>query len=264
MGAVAEAFGVACAELRDTVNAIAWYRAAVGATDGSATFRAAEQLGDQLVRYGEGLSDDTAARACIAEGLGHLARVAALQPTAERESLLGAGYKRLAMVEGRKPANREACLAALKQMAAHCAKAEDLASAAGAVNQFYPAKNFISAELRMAWIEGRTPRGLDARLVAVRDSLAAAAATRPDFWSVVGQTEIKVLAALRHGRLADLIEPTLATLRELKERVPAVRMWDSVCNEARFTLLPYQAFAGAAEAKAAKQLLALLTEFAGR
>ena len=98
----------------------------------------------------------------------------------------------------------------------------------------------------------------------MRDSLAAAAAARPDFWSVVGQTEIRVLAALRYGRLADLIEPTLATLRQLKERVPAVRMWDSVCNEARFTLLPYQAFASAAEAKAAKQLLALLTAFAWR
>ena len=78
MGAVAEAFGVAYAAVKETDKAIAWYTAAVQAADGSASFKAAEQLGNQLVRRGErGKAAD--ARGDIRAGIEHLERVAAVQ-----------------------------------------------------------------------------------------------------------------------------------------------------------------------------------------
>jgi hypothetical protein len=261
---VAEAFGVAYAEMKDLAKAIEWYRVAVNAADASASFRASEQLGDQLVRHGETLRDAAAARAMVGEGIALLEKVAALQPTVERESLLGAAYKRLAMIEGRdtSEAARRACLKALEAMAQHYGEAEALARNLGAGNLYYPAKNAISAELRIAWIERRPARGIQERLEAVRDSLAKAAAAQPDFWSVVGQSELRALEALARGQLADANPALIKAFRELKARVPAPRMWDSVYTEARFMLEPYRAAAGAAEAKAAKELLACLDELA--
>ena len=50
MGAVAEAFGVACAAARDLDNAVRWYRRAVAANDGSASVKSSEQLANLLAR----------------------------------------------------------------------------------------------------------------------------------------------------------------------------------------------------------------------
>ena len=81
----------------------------------------------------------------------------------------------------------------------------------------------------------------------------ASAADKPDFWSVVGQTELQMLAALAKGQLAST-EPELTTaLHTLKARVPSVQMWDSVYNEAQFTLEPYMAMLEAAEKSLAKK-----------
>ena len=56
----------------------------------------------------------------------------------------------------------------------------------------------------------------------------------------------------------DLME----SFREIKTRVAAVASWDSVYTEARFTLEPYQAFANAAEKRAAANILKCLMELA--
>ncbi|HZT56179.1 MAG TPA: CHAT domain-containing protein, partial [Burkholderiaceae bacterium] len=266
MGAVAEAFGVAYAGANALDPAIAWLRAALDAEDGSASFRAAEQLGNQLVRRAATLADPAAARHGILEGIAHLERLAALQPTQEREALLGSAYKRLTMIESKADKGRAgkhpAASAALAASVRHYAAAEAMARKSGADNLHYPAKNGIAAELRAAFLDGRVPQ-LDAdRLKAVSDSLNQAAAERPDFWSVVGQSELQMLIALVKGQLA-AIEPALtATLRDLKQRVPAVRMWDSVWNEAQFTLEPYLAIAAPAEQRAARNLLAALAALA--
>src|SRR5262249_17367624 len=50
-GDVAEAFGCAYAEAGAMERAIAWYERAVTATDGSASMRAAEQLGNAQSRF---------------------------------------------------------------------------------------------------------------------------------------------------------------------------------------------------------------------
>ena len=52
---------------------------------------------------------------------------------------------------------RAASLAALKNMALHYSAGEALAKAAGSDDLFYPAKNCISAELRLAFLQRRTP-----------------------------------------------------------------------------------------------------------
>jgi len=256
MGAVAEAFGVAYAGAKAVDQAIDWYRAALAANDGSASFRAAEQLANQLARRAENLLDPASARADIAAGIAQLRNLVALQPTLERECLLGSAYKRLTMVEWRSGRQKEA-QAALDAAVEHYGVAEAMARKTGADNLYYPAKNGISAELRAAFLNQRLPQLNAARIKAVSDSLDQAAARQPDFWSVVGQTELLVLAALARGQLAG-VEPALSTaLRDLKARVPAPRMWDSVYNEAEFVLEPYLKMTkmGAAEMRAAQNLL---------
>jgi hypothetical protein len=283
MGAVAEAFGLAFADARDLDKAIEWYRAAVHATDGSASFKAAEELANQLARRGESRADLGAARRDIDEAIARLKLLVAIRPTAEREALLGSAYKRLVMVEGRAAAAATAPpgsrrtrsarakavgasdrdrLSALRAMALHYGNAERLARADNADNLFYPAKNGISAELRLAFLERRPAELAVERMRAVQDSLARAANERPDFWSVVGQIELRVLVAVAAGRLAAEVGALIADFRDLKARVPARSMWDSVSSEARFTLEPYEASAATAEKGAAKALLDTLATLA--
>ncbi|MBC8058728.1 MAG: CHAT domain-containing protein [Rhizobiales bacterium] len=261
MGAVAEAFGVAYAGANAVDKAIEWLRAALEAQDGSASFRAAEQLGNQLVRRAGRLKDSTAARQGIEAGIAQLERLAAVQPTFERSNLIGSAYKRLTMVEW-KAGRSAAADAALAASVAHYGAAEAMARKSGADNLHYPAKIAIAAELRAAFIARRTPDLDDDRVKAVSDSLEHAATNKPDFWSVVGQTELSMLIALARGELARAEPALTASLRELKKRVPAVQMWGSVWNEAQFVLEPYIEVAAAAEKRAAQVLLDALAALA--
>jgi len=282
IGAVAEAFGLAWADAREVDKAIEWYRDAVEAEDGSASFQAAEELGNQLARRGETRIDSSAGRKDVEEAIARLGKLVELQPTAQREALLGSAYKRLVMLDGRAEQGAHAPragrgrrgrggeaasppgdrLAALRAMALHYGNAERLAREANADNLFYPAKNGISAELRLSFLE-REPADLAVdRMRAVEESLARAAIERPDFWSVVGQIELRVLVAVAARRLAGESATLIAEFSDLKSRVPARSMWDSVHSEARFTLEPYQGVAGAAEKRAAGALLGALAEMA--
>jgi len=153
-------------------------------------------------------------------------------------------------------------LAALRAMALHYGNAERLAHDANAANLFYPAKNGISAELRLAFLERRPAELAVERMRTVQESLARAASERPDFWSVVGQIELRVLAAVAAQRLAGESSALIGDFRDLKARVPALGMWDSVHSEARFTLEPYLGMASAAEQRAARALLDALAAMA--
>ena len=278
MGAVAEAFGLAFGDARDLDKAIEWYRVAVTAADGSASFKAAEQLGNQLARRGEADADAGHGRRDIDEAIALLQQLTDMQPTTEREALLGSAYKRLVMVEGRAPKDAPAArsrsrrraaraaagdrLAALRAMALHYGNAERLARQSDASNLFYPAKNGISAELRLAFLERRPAELALERIEAVRESLERAATERPDFWAVVGQIELRVLIALASQQLAGEAPVLVDEFQSLKARVPAPGMWDSVHSEARFTLEPYLGIASAAEKKAATALLDALAAMA--
>jgi CHAT domain/Lecithin:cholesterol acyltransferase len=264
MGAVAEAFGAAYAAARDVDKAIAWYDAAVKGADGSASFKAAEQLGNHLVRRAERSKNADEARRDIDEGIAQLERVAAVQATAERLSLLGSAYKRLTMVEWR-AGRHEAADVALAAALAHYRGAEAMVRESGGDDLFYPAKNCISCELRSAFLAKRAVALTKARIDEVSASLQRAAADKPDFWSVVGRSELSLLEALAEGRLATEAEALLIHLRGVKVRVPSTTKWDSVYKEAQFTLEPYQSLmeSAAAEYRAAAELLAALKTMAG-
>ena len=281
MGAVAEGFGLAYAEAGERDKAIEWYRAAVHASDGSASFKAAEELANQLARRGERKDDAIEARRDIEEAIARLGKLVEIQPTAEREALLGSAYKRLVMVEGRVDHAKEKAaakkgrrrggsdaapsadrLVALRAMARHYGNAERIAREAQADNLFYPGKNNISAELRLAFLERRPAELAADRMQAVQESLARAAREKPDFWSVVGQIELRVLTAVAAQQLAGAAPGLIGEFEDLKLRVPARTMWDSVHAEARFTLEPYQGFASAAEKRAAQALLEALQTMA--
>jgi tetratricopeptide (TPR) repeat protein len=277
MGAVAEAFGLAYADARDVDKAIDWYRTAVHADDGSASFKAAEELGNQLARRGESNPDPTAGRRDVEEAIARLGKLVVIQPTVEREALLGSAYKRLVMIESRADAAAAGArggrraksqavagdrLVALRAMVLHYGNAERLAREANADNLYYPAKNGISAEIRLAFLERRPAELAVDRMRAVQESLARAASQSPDFWSVVGLIELRVLEAVAAQRLADTSGALIAEFSDLKARVPARGMWDSVHSEARFTLEPYLGIASAAEKRAATALLNALAEMA--
>ncbi|HWK83347.1 MAG TPA: hypothetical protein VNS61_06375, partial [Caldimonas sp.] len=123
-------------------------------------------------------------------------------------------------------------------------------------------KNGISAELRLAFLERRPAELALERIEAVRESLDRAATERPDFWAVVGQIELRVLTALAAQQLAGAAPGLVDDFQNLKARVPAPGMWDSVHSEARFTLEPYRGIASAAEKKAATALLDALQAMA--
>lgn len=146
-------------------------------------------------------------------------------------------------------------------MARHYGNAERLAREANADNLFYPAKKGISAELRLAFLERRPAELAVDRMRAVQDSLACASSERPDFWSVVGQIELRVLVAVA-AQLVGESAALIAEFIDLKVRVPARTMWDSVHSEARFTLEPYLGIASAAQKKAAAALLDALAAMA--
>ncbi len=264
MGAVAEAFGVAFAAANDLDRAIVWFRGALDAQDGSASFRAAEQLGNLQVRRAAKLDDADKARKGIAAGIQQLEKLAAMQATIERGAMLGSAYKRLTMVEWGAGRKAEAHAALMKAIESY-AGAEAMARRLKVDNLFYPAKNGISCELRAAFVAGKPAAVADQRIREVAESLQNAAAAKPDFWSVVGLTELHVLSALARGELAGIVGEVVDRLRELKARVPSLGKWDSVYNEALFTLLPYEAVKGIAanEKRAAQTLLATLAELAG-
>jgi len=258
IGAVAEAFGLAYAQTGQRDDAIRWYQRAVAAPDGSASFKSAEQLGNLLARRGGANASIDAGAKDIAEAIAQLDRLVAIQPSAERYSLLGSAWKLRAALETRRlqgaaAGDAKAARAALARAAGYYADAEAAMHATGAADLFYPAMNAIACELRLAFLDGRAPLLQAARLLEVRQSLQAKASADPDFWALAGTSELALMEALAQARLADAAPAILAGLQDLKARVDAAWMWDSVLTQARFIVEPYRdhAAAGAAEKRAA-------------
>jgi hypothetical protein len=272
LGSVAEAFAEACKEAKDPENAIAWYQRALADDDGSASLRAAEQLGNLQVRLAwdrvaeapkgdqgapPGVLDE--ARTAICKALEDLARLVAVGRTAERESLCGSACKRLAMVEG-EAKNAEAEAQAFKSMRAHYQEAERLARAAGSADFFYPALNLMAAQLI---VDAGKPdwTGFDPATVnAVRAALEAKALDDPDFWSAAGSVELKIYLALAGDQLATQRTAIEDELARLHLRVSAPSMWASVRDQARLVLPRYAERAGTKGAEKEKNAADALLE----
>ncbi len=274
IGAVAEAFGVAWTAARDVARAILWYERALEANDGSASLKAAEQLGNLRVRSAwesvAGLLNDggaalrdalPAARSTIEAALEALERIVAVAPSIERESLCGSACKRLAMVHAQ-AGDTQAEQEALARMQMHYERAEQKAREQNHPERYYPALNRMAVELtvnagRRGW------QGFDAdALEAVRQSLVDRARDDPDFWSVVSLIELRVYEALARGELGTRSGSIANDYDDLHARVTASWMWSSVADQAQFVLPKVAAHAPPAEKKAALALLERLQRFA--
>ncbi len=275
MGAVAEAFGVACAAARDIEHAIHWYRRAVASNDGSASVKSSEQLASLRARLAWERVEQAHRKARPATSLDRLiaqgrediqSAVTMLQalltisPTLERESLLGSAYKRLHLLESAAGRSTPAAQA-IQQMALHYRRAEALARAGGHPETFYPTLNRIAAELianagRADWA------GFDAAdLAQVRHGLETKRREDPDFWSVVGLPELAVYEALASRDLARQLPAIAAVYEDVHNRAGTAWMWASVADQAGFVLRHFAAGNGA-ETRAARQLLAQLQGYA--
>jgi hypothetical protein len=268
LGSVAEAFGKAYSVMKDRPSAIRWYTEAVAANDGSASIRAAEQLGNLRVvtawenvekaeraarsNGGPALSDALksaieAARAEIDDARNLLESLAAsVHSSIERQSLCGSAWKRMALVE-RIAGQPEREAIAVQRMYECYRNAEDLARAQNDSQLFYPALNRMAAELvinagKPGW------QGFDPSIVAeIRANLKAKTSDDPDFWSVADLVGLRLFEALARrdsaGDSSGRLQAALPSLREdyqdLYRRVKSPRMWSSVYDQSRFVLDKY-------------------------
>jgi hypothetical protein len=147
-------------------------------------------------------------------------------------------------------------------MKLHYQRAAEIARQSSPSDIFYPALNYLSAELslnagRRGW------KGLDSSIIeSTRASLNAKNLADPDFWSVVGQTELHLYTALAGGKLAGARESLARGYQDLYRRVSAPWMWSSVYDTAQFVLQKYSTRTSEKERRAAEDLLASLLTFA--
>jgi len=272
-GELAEAFGNAWAKAGRMPEAIAWYELARRMPDGTMSLAAVEQLANLKVReawknVSSNLKNAPArkkARSDIADAMRLLDTLLAVGPTIERESIYGSAYKRLAMVEDAE-GDQEAEVRAIQQMQAHYGEAEKIAlkaleaDPAAPVNLFYPAMNRLAAEVAVGPAGGSQAAVGPNILEAIRQSMAS---VPPEFFSVVGQTELSVYASVLAGRLATEAEALAKEFTGHHERVSAPKMWGSVYDNAVFVLAKYRKRATSSDRVALDKLLSLLAVFAG-
>jgi hypothetical protein len=187
----------------------------------------------------------------------------AVGATVERESLYGSAYKRLALIEAA-AGRQEEEIEGISRMRDHYGAAEQIARSDDAnvkANLYYPAMNRIAAQLALEGGTGRASSHDAQTLAGVQRSMAAAPV---DFWSVVGQTELKMYASLFGGTLEKDVSGLIEDFKDHHSRVSAPKRWASVLDSASFVLLKYQSRAKRGEAAAAARLLEQLAELAGR
>jgi tetratricopeptide (TPR) repeat protein len=267
LGDVAEAFGLAWSELRNWTKASEWYERAIVATDASASIKAMEQAANMRARKAWDMVDGArsakhdvkktvkVAREQVNDAIALLDRLESFGSSMERESLYGSAYKRLAMIEevaGDARRGEEA----VREMKRHYAQATTLGRKHHPLGFSYPALNEIAADVILN--AGRRETELSDDLVAAtRKCLETKAETDPDFWSVLGQTELKLYEVLATEKLSDgsTREEIERQYDKVHQRVSAARMWASVYDTACFVLPRYGSRASAAERDAATALL---------
>jgi hypothetical protein len=122
---------------------------------------------------------------------------------------------------------------------------------------FYPAMNRIAAQLAPSG--GAKPLDKD-EIRAVRESMSS---VPPDFWSVVGQTELDLFVSIADSSLSQDVDRLIKDFREHHARVSNPRMWGSVLDNATFVLSRYRRRASESERTAADRLLGELELLAG-
>jgi hypothetical protein len=232
---------------------------------GSGRSRKGARKGAGKRRHDEPLASPIAAAvktslADLAKARELLDRLIAVDPTVERLSLYGSLRKREAMVQGA-AGDAEAERTALAEMRRCYRDARELAARRPSSDEYYPRMNVLAAEL--ATPASGTMQIPVKELAEIREVLAQRVAASPDFWNVVGQTELKMYEALAAGSLAKAREALWEEFSRHHQRVGAPRMWQSVCDNATLVLRRYALERGGGEAKAADSLLAALRSLAG-
>jgi tetratricopeptide (TPR) repeat protein len=298
-GDVAERFGDAFAAIGALDSAMQWYERALSTSGGRPSFRAAEQLANLRCRVAVEIlarietesprpppASDVVltspppapqvpahvatasippkplerARELIGEAIALLENLWRIAPTVERDSLLGAAYKRLALVEAAAK-NGTAETSAIEKMHAHYLGAEKMAAAQRPADVFYPAANRMAAELvlnaaRQKW------SGFDGREVAA--VMQALASRPPDFWSEVGQIEMRVYQAAAKRELAAAQPALERAYEDLFARAKNTAWWRSAYDQMRFVLPRYaDAVRVPAERRAAAAILEKLGSLCG-
>jgi hypothetical protein len=95
----------------------------------------------------------------------------------------------------------------------------------------------------------------------VQASLEAKGRRDPDFWSVVGRTELQLLQAAATGTVAAVQPRVAAEFADLQRRVSAPTEWRSVYDTERFVLERCARHTSAAEQRACRELLAQLAGY---
>ncbi len=148
-------------------------------------------------------------------------------------------------------------------MKAAYASAVKIARKSKADNLFYPALNWMAAEL-IANAGKRASHRFDRGLLEeVRANLAAKTRDDPDFWSAAALADLRVYEALAEGNLAGALESIMRDYRDLHARVSAPWMWGSVLDQLCFVLPKYAKRASAPERQAVETLMRLLETFTG-
>jgi hypothetical protein len=147
-------------------------------------------------------------------------------------------------------------------MRASYQNAQKIAEKSGAPDIFYPAANRLTADVALH-AGTRRWRSIDRETAGfLRKSLAARSAEDPDFWSVVGETELDQYEALAKRKLAPARRQLARAYEDLHKRVTATRMWGSVYDTACLVLPSYASRATGRERTAANELLAQLRSYA--
>jgi len=208
----------------------------------------------------------SSARQSVKEAKTLLEKLLSVHATMERENLYASAYKRLALIEAVADQSGQSAQEqkALDAMKLHYERAADIAREQKLADAFYPALNCLAAELT-ANVGRRGWKGLDASVVkSTRASLKAKSGADPDYWSVVGEIELRLYEALAAGKLARERKSLEKEYDDLYRRVRTPRKWASVYDTAQFVLQKYSRKASAKEGQEAKTLLACVAKFAGR
>ena len=272
MGAVAEAFGVAYQAAGNAEMSMSWYERALGSGDGSATFKAQEQLLNMRVRValarargqqhrGDGPLALQSGRAVVADAIAELSHISRRRPTIERLSLLGSACMRQAALErlaGKQAAER----AALTQALDAYGDAETLAKQSTDPELFYPALNRMALQLRLQTDGARKLRWDSEAAALARASIQNKLATDPDFWAHVGLVELRIYESIAAADLASVADGVMDAYRDIGLRVSSSWMWKSVAEQGEFVLIPYSSHRTGAERDAAMAILDLLSQLA--
>jgi hypothetical protein len=250
-GEVAEAFGNAWLAMGDRKVASDWFDRAVSAADGTATFKAAENLLNLRARaafdtfqgtfrgFGKkaselnseqfGLLRESAASATMAieEVVEALTKMSNLAATPERSNLCGSACKRLSMIHRLIQEHEEAapCIARMRD---HYARAWELAKGNAHVDAFYAAMNVLAASVALgdAW---------DSNLAnQVQSLIDERRRAEPDFWNVTASVEVALWEALSLSLVAQRSDTLKASMADLHDRVSDPSMWSSVLDQTSF------------------------------